>query len=365
MAEIETKNGNFHHGISEFFKKLLSDNIVEAVLVPQEINGNVVQTLICEPENVGKVDPLTPILRANSARTISRLTIKDSDQRIAALLRPCEVRALIELAKLKQANIDNLFIIGIDCFGTYSVSDYAAKNEEFEGVEAATADFTEKVKANQEIPELRVACQLCQHFVPAFADIAINLIGTDWDQKLVICSGSDKGKKLLEELELEDTSESEERKLAIEKEKERRGKRREEIEKEDMDFLQLISLRCINCQNCRAVCPICYCRQCVFEGTTFEYSKEKYLSWAKRKGVLEMPADVALFHLTRMSHVLASCVACGQCEAACPSQIPLGRIYHRLSSEVQKLFDYEAGRELDEELPLSVFREDELQTVES
>ncbi len=78
-----------------------------------------------------------------------------------------------------------------------------------------------------------------------------------------------------------------------------------------------------------------------------------------------MPADVVLFHITRMSHVLTSCVACGQCEAACPSKIPLGRIYHRLSSEVQKMFDYEAGRGLDEELPLSSFREDELEAIES
>ncbi len=80
---------------------------------------------------------------------------------------------------------------------------------------------------------------------------------------------------------------------------------------------------------------------------------------------MKMPSDMLLFHLTRLSHVLSSCVGCGLCEEACPNDIPLGRIYTRLSTEVQKVFDYVAGRSLEEELPLSVFEEKELQTFES
>ncbi|MHC4312772.1 MAG: 4Fe-4S dicluster domain-containing protein, partial [Planctomycetota bacterium] len=118
------------------------------------------------------------------------------------------------------------------------------------------------------------------------------------------------------------------------------------------------------CRNCRAVCPICYCKQCVFDGNVFEYPLEKYLNWSGKKGVLPVPPDKLLFHLTRMSHVATSCVACGQCEAACPSGIPLGRIYQKISTAAQEALGYEAGQSLDEELPLTTFREDELSVVE-
>ena len=77
-----------------------------------------------------------------------------------------------------------------------------------------------------------------------------------------------------------------------------------------------------------------------------------------------MPPDKLLFHLTRMSHVATSCVACGQCEAACPSGVPLGRIYQKISRAAQQVLEYEAGRSLEEELPLTTFREEELSVVE-
>jgi formate dehydrogenase subunit beta len=66
-----------------------------------------------------------------------------------------------------------------------------------------------------------------------------------------------------------------------------------------------------------------------------------------------------------MSHVATSCVACGQCEAACPNGIPLGRIYQRISTAAQDALGYAAGRSLDEELPLTIFQEEELSAVEN
>ena len=76
-----------------------------------------------------------------------------------------------------------------------------------------------------------------------------------------------------------------------------------------------------------------------------------------------MPVDTLFFHLTRMTHVSASCVGCGCCEEACPNGIPLLKIFQLTGDRVQKLFDYIPGRSLEDELPLAAFREDELQWI--
>jgi formate dehydrogenase subunit beta len=55
-----------------------------------------------------------------------------------------------------------------------------------------------------------------------------------------------------------------------------------------------------------------------------------------------------------------ACVGCGMCESACPSDLPLTAIFRAVGSRVQALFDYQAGRSLEEELPLTTFKEEEL-----
>ena len=120
---------------------------------------------------------------------------------------------------------------------------------------------------------------------------------------------------------------------------------------------------CLTCHNCSVTCPICYCRQCVFTGPTFDYSSAQYMRRAARKGALRMPADTILYHLTRMNHMATSCVGCGQCESGCPSRLPLTAIFRSVGQKVQALYDYVPGRSLQEEPPVMTFREDELETV--
>ena len=280
---------------------------------------------------------------------------------IALVLRPCEIRALVELVKLQQVDLSPFLVIGVDCWGTYSIQDYAAKVKEGSG-DSVTADFLKQVTSGKLPDELRGACRLCQYPAPTYADIVIQLIGEDINKQISLGAGTEKGKELLGALGFEATPQSQERKDAVEKLKEAKKKL---AEQDQVDFLEAISSLCINCHNCRAVCPICYCKQCVFDGDVFKYAIEKYLTWSGKKGVLPMPPDKLLFHLTRMSHVATSCVACGQCEAACPNGIPLGRIYQKISTAAQEALGYEAGRSLDEELPLTTFREDELSVVEN
>ncbi len=431
MAIIKVKDSNPLAAIKELLRSMLSQGLVSAILVPQEIPSKktVVQTLVRDPAKLDAINPLAPVFGVNSARIVAKMCIdqmagpvpgqavaeqpeqekeaepsdtEDSTSEpkeeqapeqeqsksgeqvaaeaqsatedkpaategqstpapIAVVLRPCEIRALVELVKLQQASMAPFLVIGMDCWGTYSIQEYAAKVSQGPQDSSVTADFLKQVTAGNFPEEFRGACRGCQHPAPICADLAIHLIGEDINQQIRVEAQTEKGKEIFNGLGLEATPENAERKKALAKLNEAKKK---SAEQDQVDFLEMISSLCINCRNCRAVCPICYCKQCVFDGDVFEYPFEKYLNWSGKKGVLGMPPDKLLFHLTRMSHVATSCVACGQCEAACPSGIPLGRIYQKISTAAQEALGYEAGKSLDDELPLTTFREDELSVVE-
>jgi len=59
-----------------------------------------------------------------------------------------------------------------------------------------------------------------------------------------------------------------------------------------------------------------------------------------------------------------SCVSCGSCEDACPMSIPVAQIFSMTADETQGIFDYVAGRNIDEPIPLKTYEEDELHEVE-
>lgn len=119
--------------------------------------------------------------------------------------------------------------------------------------------------------------------------------------------------------------------------------------------------RCIACHACSAACPICYCKNCYFDSQTFEYFPESYFTRMAAKGALRLPVDRILFHLGRLSHMGASCVACGMCEDVCPVQIPVSRIFKTVGSRVQDLFGYTPGEDPDAPMPLTTYAEKELE----
>ena len=123
---IEVKDAKAKEAINSFLESLLEKNLVSALLVPREVpsKDNIVQSLMTNSNGLKEVNVISPVLPVNSARIISQMTRLSSYKNpVGVVLRSCEIRALIELVKLKQASLDNLLIIGVDCLGTYSVSD--------------------------------------------------------------------------------------------------------------------------------------------------------------------------------------------------------------------------------------------------
>ena len=270
--------------------------------------------------------------------------------------------------KLKQASLDNLVLIGIDCFGTYSVKDY--KGHAHDGSSPQDA-YIKAIKEGKDDPLLRQVCQMCEYPVSIAADITIGLIGLDFEKSIIIVASTAEGEKILQALELKDSPQSDvtRRDQAVAKLVEKRTQKRDEIlnqtrkETSGLDNLMTTLAPCISCHNCRDVCPICFCRECFFDSPTFEVEAEKYLGWAERKGTIRMPTHTLLFHLTRMCHMATSCVGCGMCSEACPNDIPVANIFRLVGLGAQRVFDYVPGRSLDEELPVKTFEESELLDV--
>jgi formate dehydrogenase subunit beta len=72
-----------------------------------------------------------------------------------------------------------------------------------------------------------------------------------------------------------------------------------------------------------------------------------------------MLGDTLLFHMTRLNHMSTSCISCGMCTSACPSDIPVGIIFSAIGEQVQAEFEYVPGRDVAESLPLITFQPDE------
>ncbi len=90
--------------------------------------------------------------------------------------------------------------------------------------------------------------------------------------------------------------------------------------------------RCIRCYACRNVCPACFCNRCFVEETEPQW-------------LMPVPRwqDNLMFQIIRNIHVAGRCTDCGECERACPLNIPLRSLTKKMYELVDDLFHYQAG----------------------
>jgi formate dehydrogenase (coenzyme F420) beta subunit len=371
-AAVKVIEGKTEEAIVGFLKSLLEKGVVEAIMVPKALpsKDGFVQTLIRNPEKLNGVSVLSPTMPVQSARVISNLTVKNMEKKVAVVLKACEIRAAVELAKFLQVKPDHLYLIGIDCPGTFEVPDYAKMVQEGKGGPSLTKDLLKELEKGEISPPsgyaFRTACQMCEYPVPQ-ADIILRLFGYKADQEIGIEIGDKLEKEIAEKgilsfSENEPASRSEVVKKVVAERTKKRDALFQEfkgIVKDLQSFLDRFST-CVRCHNCMVACPICYCKECVFRTAVFEHDGDQFLRWADRKGEIRMPTDTLIFHLIRMSHMVTSCIGCGLCDSACPSRLPVATLFRSVGDRIQKMFQYVPGRDVAEVPPVAAFKEDEL-----
>jgi len=106
--------------------------------------------------------------------------------------------------------------------------------------------------------------------------------------------------------------------------------------------------RCIRCYACRQVCPVCHCTRCLAE--------KNQPQWIDSSPT---PRGNLTWNLVRAFHLAGRCVECGECERACPMDIPLSQLSAGMRELIAERFGNVPGMDAETVAPLASFREDD------
>jgi formate dehydrogenase subunit beta len=364
-AKLDAKDG-VEKAIIDLLKEALDKKHFDAVLIPHRVpsGDSFIYLLIQDPAVLDTTSPMAPIMPIQGASALSSVTHLGTDGlKLAAVLRPCEVSAAIEISKLDQNNLDDVMLISIDCPGVLPTKVFNEDPEK--GLEL----FNNGLK-DWNTEAMRPVCQVCTKSNSAFGDLHIGRLGTS-DGSILVIPNTQKGHELITTLGMKLETKVDDWTLKTEEMAQaRQSKRKEAIEEIRKNKLGLDNLldtlsSCLKCHNCMRVCPVDNCLMCYFESDVMKYPPEEYFGRAQHTGSLRFPTDSLQYHMGRILHMSLSCVSCGTCEDACPMSIPIAQIYNYVANNVQEVFDYVPGMNATEPQPLNTYELEEFTELES
>jgi formate dehydrogenase subunit beta len=371
--------------VTSLLKFALESKRADAVLAVKARDGNRYDgtpVLISQPDKVIETAGALHCTSPNIARYVKEYTDGASDLKIAVVVKPCDAKAIIELAKRTQIKLDNLILIGLNCTGTLpsvkakkmmkevfgiDPADVVAEDIDDDKLVITLAGGTQKERALMELEPQgygrRENCRRCETNIPIMADIACGKWGTSDKNTTFIEVCTEKGADFIDAaiasgyISVRQPSPG-----AIElrrKKDEAAIQSAKEWQERDFSSLKQMSIderfeywfgqfaRCIKCYGCRDACPICYCKDCNLEAD---------------RGLVppgEVPPDI-MFPMVRITHVMDSCVNCGQCQDVCAMELPLSRLIFMLNRDLYDIFKYEPGIDIGQRPPLRTVTEQEL-----
>jgi formate dehydrogenase subunit beta len=348
-------------------ESLLKEKKVRGVITLKKVSADqgISYSLITQAEELKDALPLFPLMPANGGKILSHLTLRGPvTEPLAALVKPCELRAFVELVKREQGSLENFLIISQTCPGVYPLEKSVNGN-----LENMVSQYWNQAQSSEIAPDIRPACKSCLNFVPSGADMTVSLIGEeDLDKNCHIYLNSEKGEEFAEGVAGEVSEQelkTEKIDLLMDKRKEERDKLFEQLDNEAKGIEGIVKFfgKCIGCHGCGNVCPLCYCDLCFFESQQNEPLPVAYESEAERKGGTRVPAGTIFYHLGRLAHMSVSCTGCGMCADVCPVNIPVSTIFSKVGESVQKAFDYSPGLDVEEPVPFSIYKEEEFTEI--
>ncbi len=342
--------------VRDFIKQVWIGLGLDGMLVTMPVAGSwrAAGRYITEPSSMDEVNPFMPLMERNIASLVPDALAEHPGARIGALLRPCELRALVEITKHTSFDHSNLLSISVDCLGTLPADEYQWRLQRLDGASAlrdseqvigSTGDLAQEAlqfaRQGGILPyRFRSPCQVCAAPAARQAGINIHVLGLPVRQTILLSVADPRVSDKLPLAGLTNGSADQglvaqhERILA--KMRERHERRLEQINESLGDLLpygiddvihRLES--CGECQQCMEACPICAIDPPSRDGGG-HYQRDEVMRW------------------------LVSCAGCGMCEQACPKDLPVAAIFGHLRQKMASEIGYHPGRSMDEPIPLSL-----------